>query len=166
MSRILLITIFLVLVAGFVYFSIIDSGVYVEEYSDDTGVVVKNEPGDPSRIPQDTSFYETGDSVICTVGSGAVESIYYFNEGDVRVSGAINGREVNSIYKDGSVYSWAVIEDEIISPMNYNGPSAREDNLLNFGPEDYGQACKPWLEVDKSIFEVPITEFEVINNYN
>jgi hypothetical protein len=50
--------------------------------------------------------------------------------------------------------------------MNYNGPSAREDNLLNFGPEDYGQACKPWLEVDKSIFEVPITEFEVINNYN
>jgi len=149
---------------GLAYFSFIDNGVYIDEYSDDSVKAESGENFSKPEMKQNTSFYENGDSVICTVGSGAVESIYYFSDGEVRVSGAINGREVNSIYKDSSVYSWAVLEGEIMSPVRYSGPAARENNLLDFGPVDYDTVCKPWLEVDWSVFQLPETEFEVIVN--
>ena len=165
MSRIILITIFLVLAAGFGYFTFIDSGVNVGDYQSEAISDQSNEIDDVPVAPSDITFYENGDSAICTVGSGSVENIYYFHEGRVRVSGAISGREINAIYKEGSVYSWAVSgEGDILSPLSFTGPTAREDNLVAFGPKDYETVCIPWLEVDKSVFVVPAADFEVINN--
>jgi hypothetical protein len=162
-SKVALILLIVFLVAGFGYFTLIGSDVTID-YNVETFEARNSSESDSAEVLNTQSFYQTGDSAICRVGSGAVESIYYFYEGDLRVSGAIGEQEVGLIYKDGSVYSWSVKDGEIVSPLNFVGPNARQDNLLDFGPEDYETDCIPWLEVDKSVFVLPEANFEVINN--
>lgn len=118
-----------------------------------------------------TISYETEAGV-----AGKTEGTYFTSlgrmRGDFMVAGVPDGGVSSMILKDGVMYSWTEISGEkygmkveLSAIPEANTPDTREPVPLE---AEVSYTCKPWANVDGSIFEVPadiiFTDYSAVMN--